>query len=96
MGKTGSRWVRRVPVRLGLGAAATAHVSLPCSFLSGPKGEAGKVVPLPGPPGAEGLPGSPGFPGPQGTVPFQFRPTWSQRGLPHVLLVLTLGLTHCR
>lgn len=38
------------------------------ALFPGPKGEAGKVVPLPGPPGAEGLPGSPGFQGPQGTL----------------------------
>lgn len=36
-------------------------------FPPGPKGEAGRVVPLPGPPGAEGRPGSPGIEGPQGT-----------------------------
>lgn len=33
----------------------------------GLRGEAGRVVPLPGPPGTQGLPGSPGFEGPQGT-----------------------------
>lgn len=36
-------------------------------FSPGLRGEAGRVVPLPGPPGADGLPGSPGFQGPQGT-----------------------------
>lgn len=35
---------------------------------TGAKGEAGRTVPLPGPPGADGLPGPPGFPGPQGMV----------------------------
>ena len=54
------------------------------SFLPGPKGEAGKVVPLPGPPGAEGLPGSPGFQGPQGTFGVQVhqrhRGRWGESG----------------
>lgn len=43
-------------------------------FSAGLRGEAGRVMPLPGPPGADGLPGSPGFQGPQGTFMFYF--TW--------------------
>lgn len=48
------------------GRDATAHTVL-ALFFPGLRGEAGRVMPLPGPPGADGLPGSPGFQGPQGT-----------------------------
>lgn len=64
-------WRAAHPLRV---LAVFRVVLIPSSFVFalffslGPKGEPGKVVPLPGPPGAEGLPGSPGFPGPQGTI----------------------------
>lgn len=37
-------------------------------YLQGPKGEAGRVISLPGPPGARGFPGPAGNPGLQGIL----------------------------
>lgn len=72
-GTRGAGWdvVRSPPAACPRSVPCGPHSFIFCLcffFFLGPKGEPGKVVPLPGPPGAEGLPGSPGFPGPQGTV----------------------------